>query len=184
MISARMRVLVLISAAIAVAALTSACGTQKISVAKSDPDYQGAVLFSQRCSGCHTLAYAATHGSAANVRTREITNGPNFDVRCERPVDRVLYAIENGGFSGAIMPQNVVVGQDAREVAKFVADYAGRQAPHIVGITPCTAQQVGTLPPPPSLTTAATGTPTATTTATTGTTPTATTPAAGKKRKK
>jgi mono/diheme cytochrome c family protein len=180
MISARMRVLVLISAAIAVAALTSACGTQKISVAKSDPDYQGAVLFSQRCSGCHTLLYAATHGSAANVRSREITNGPDFNVRCERPVDRVLYAIENGGFSGAIMPQNVVVGQDAREVAKFVADYAGRQAPQIVGITPCTAQQVGTLPPPPSLTTATTGTPTTTT----GTTPTATTPAAGKKRKK
>ena len=94
--------------------------------------YRGAVLFSQRCSGCHTLSYAATHGSAANVRTREVDNGPNFNVRCERPVTRVLYAIENGGFSGAIMPQNVVVGQQAREVAEFVAKYAGRQAPKLV----------------------------------------------------
>ncbi len=41
----------------------------------------------------------------------------------------MLYAIENGGFSGAYMPQNVVVGQDAIDVAKFVATYAGRQAP-------------------------------------------------------
>ena len=52
-------------------------------------------------------------------------------MRCERPVDRVLYAIENGGFSGAYMPQNVVVGQDAVDVAKFVATYAGREAPKL-----------------------------------------------------
>ena len=91
------------------------------------------MLFSQRCSGCHTLSYAATHGSAPNVRTAQSNNGPNFDVRCERPVTRVLYAIENGGFSGAIMPQNIVVGQDARDVAEFVSKYAGRQAPKVAG---------------------------------------------------
>jgi hypothetical protein len=165
MISARMRVLVLIGAAVVVAVLTSACGTEKIALTKSNPDHAGAVLFSQRCGGCHTLSYAATHGSAANVRSREITNGPNFNVRCERPVTRVLYAIENGGFSGAIMPQNVVVGQDAAEVAKFVSDYAGRQAPHVVGIPPCTSQPVGTLPSPGVATTASTTSTTATTAA-------------------
>ncbi len=74
----------------------------------------------QRCAGCHTLSYAATHGSAANPRTAEAINGPNFNVRCERPVERVLYAIENGGFSGAYMPQNIFVGQQARDVAAFV----------------------------------------------------------------
>jgi len=153
MISARMRrpikVLLISSAAAGVAMFGVACGTQKISVPKSDPPdiHRGAVLFSQRCSGCHTLSYAATNGSAANVRTREITNGPNFDQRCERPITRVLYAIVNGGFSGAIMPQNVVVGQDAVDVANFVAKYAGRKAPHIVGQTPCVAQPIGTLPP-------------------------------------
>ena len=134
MISPRMsrpvRVLLITSAAAAVAVFAAACGTQKISVPKSDTvDHEGAVLFSQRCSGCHTLSYAGTHGSAVNARQREITNGPNFDVRCERPVTRVLYAIQNGGFSGAIMPQNIVVGQDARNVANFVATYSGRQAP-------------------------------------------------------
>ena len=68
-----------------------------------------------------------------NVRTAQAISGPNFNERCERPVDRVLYAIENGGFSGAYMPQNVVVGQDAIDVAKFVATYAGRQAPKQTG---------------------------------------------------
>ena len=68
------------------------------------------MLFSQRCSGCHTLSYAATHGSAPNVRTATAISGPNFNVRCERPITRVLYAIQNGGFSGAYMPQNIVVG--------------------------------------------------------------------------
>jgi hypothetical protein len=139
------------SALAATAALAGACGTEKISVPKSDPNYAGAVLFSQRCSGCHTLSYAGTHGSAANVRTREIVNGPNFNVRCERPVARVLYAIQNGGFSGAIMPQNVVVGDEARQVAYFVARYAGRQASNPPGVPSCESQPVGVLPPPPNV---------------------------------
>lgn len=150
MISPRMsravKVLLTVGAAVAVGALTSACGTQKIALAPSNPLYKGAVLFNQRCSGCHTLSYAATHGSAQFVRTKEINNGPNFNVRCERPVDRVLYAIENGGFSGQIMPQNIVVGPDAVLVAKFVATYAGRQAPNVPGVTQCDRLPVGSLP--------------------------------------
>jgi mono/diheme cytochrome c family protein len=187
MISARMsrpiRVLLISSASAAVVALATACGTQKISVPQSDPTYHGAVLFSQRCSGCHTLSYAATRGSAANVRTREISNGPNFNVRCERPITRVLYAIENGGFSGAIMPQNVVVGQDAIAVAEFVAKYAGRAAPKIVGQPVCDSQPVGSIPPPTGIATTASAatapgaatTPAAATTLTAATTPAAAT---------
>lgn len=151
MIPARMRraikVLLISSAAAGVVAFTAACGTEKISVPKTDPTHTGAVLFSQRCAGCHTFSYAATNGSASNARTREITNGPNFNVRCERPVARVLYAIENGGFSGAIMPQNVVVGADAIAVAQFVAKYAGRQAPKITGAASCQSQPIGTIAP-------------------------------------
>jgi mono/diheme cytochrome c family protein len=151
------KVLFISVAAVVTAALGTACGTEKISVPESSPNHAGAVLFSQRCSGCHTLSYAATHGSAANARNREIVNGPNFDQRCERPVDRVLYAIQNGGFSGAIMPQNVVVGQDARNVANFVATYSGRQAPKVPGVTPCQQQPIGTLPvATPTATTATT----------------------------
>jgi mono/diheme cytochrome c family protein len=162
MIPARMsrpvRVLFLTVGIIAASGLAVACGSQKISVPRSDAQlYHGAVLFSQRCAGCHTLSYAATNGSAANVRTAQANNGPNFNVRCERTtggqgIARVLYAIENGGFSGAIMPQNVVVGQDALDVARFVVTYAGRQAPRIPGTPICTTEPVGSLPSLASLT--------------------------------
>ena len=40
----------------------------------------------------------------------------------------MLYAIRNGGFSGAIMPENIVVGEDAQAVAEFLAKYSGLQA--------------------------------------------------------
>jgi mono/diheme cytochrome c family protein len=150
MISARMsrpvRVLLLFSS-VAGSVLAAACGTERIKVPKNQAAvYHGAVLFNQRCSGCHTLSYAATRGSAANIRTKEANNGPNFDIRCERPLSRVIYAIENGGFSGSIMPQNAVVGQDATDVANFVATYSGRKAPPIPGVEPCASKPVGTVP--------------------------------------
>ena len=55
------------------------------------------------------------------------TNGPNFNIRKEN-AEQVLYAIRNGGFSGAIMPENIVVGKEAEEVAEFLAAYSGKQA--------------------------------------------------------
>jgi mono/diheme cytochrome c family protein len=113
--------------ALALAIPFAACGEQKIQVASSNPAHSGAVLFQQRCAGCHTLSAAGTHGSAANIKTRERTDGPNFNVRAEC-VERVLYAIANGGFSGAIMPQNIAVGADAQKIAAFVAKYAGAKA--------------------------------------------------------
>jgi mono/diheme cytochrome c family protein len=106
----------------------AACGEQKIEVAESSPSRAGAELFQQRCAGCHTFDAAGTMGSSADVRTRERTDGPNFDTRPEC-IERVLYAIQNGGFSGAIMPANIVVGEQARQVAEFVARYAGSKAP-------------------------------------------------------
>jgi len=113
--------------AIALALPLAACGEQSIEVPASSPQRAGAELFAQRCAGCHTFAAAATQGSSANVRTRERTDGPNFNTRREC-IERVLYAIENGGFSGAIMPQNIVVGDQAQQVADFVARYAGADA--------------------------------------------------------
>jgi len=141
------KILALSVTAIAVAVATAACGTEKISASRYNAQtYTGAQIFAQRCGGCHTLSYAATHGSAPNVRTAQANSGPNFDQRCERPITRVLYAIANGGFSGAYMPQNIVVGQDAIDVAKFVATYAGRSAPREIGIVQCDQKQLGVLP--------------------------------------
>jgi mono/diheme cytochrome c family protein len=115
---------------VATAAVVSACGTEKINADNSNPQsaaHQGAVLFHERCGGCHTLKAAATHGSAENVAHKERTDGPNLDFRKESVQD-VLFAIRNGGFSGSIMPANVVVGPDAQKVAEFVSKYAGSKA--------------------------------------------------------
>jgi mono/diheme cytochrome c family protein len=120
------RALTVVVALAAVASL-SACGTQSISVSKKDPTYKGAQLFAQRCSGCHTLDKVGAQGSATKVRDRERVDGPNFNVRKEQ-VSQILYAIRNGGFSGAIMPENIVVGKDAQAVAQFLAKYSGKHA--------------------------------------------------------
>ena len=109
----------------AVAALAG-CG-KSIQVPTSDTRlHQGAVLFNMRCSGCHTLDAAATSGSKSKreIKGGERTNGPNFNVRKEQRQD-ILFAIRNGGFSGAIMPANIVVGPDAQKVADFLHKYAG-----------------------------------------------------------
>jgi mono/diheme cytochrome c family protein len=108
-----------------------ACGTQKVAKGVDSADQSAAHVFNQRCGGCHTLSYAATHGSAADIRTRERTDGPNFNTRKECTLTRVLYAIRNGGFSGAIMPQNIVVGPQAVAVAKFIVKYSGRKTPNV-----------------------------------------------------
>ncbi len=117
-------------ALLACAAILGACGSQGIQVSKTSPYYQGAVLFSQRCSGCHTLSVVGAEGSATSIKDRLKTNGPNFNFRKEN-VEQVLFAIRNGGFSGAIMPQNVVVGPEAYEVAEFLAHYSGSQAQQV-----------------------------------------------------
>jgi mono/diheme cytochrome c family protein len=115
----------LLAIAVAAAALgVGACGEQDIQLADDDPNYAGAKIFQQRCSGCHTLDTAGTQGSAPNANDREYVDGPNFDTRQEE-VDQVLYAIQNGGFSSGPMPQDIVVGDDARKVAEFVAEYSG-----------------------------------------------------------
>ena len=125
------------AAALAVAA-AGCSGDQDIDVPRDQAQlHRGAVLFAERCAGCHTLDEAKGRGSKPEneVAGGERTNGPNFNVRKENR-DDVLFAIRNGGFSGAIMPANIVVGRDAEDVALFVERYAGRKAP-----TPDEAQE-------------------------------------------
>ena len=90
---------------------------------------RGAQLFNERCSGCHTLSAAAAQGSKPEGQRSggERTNGPNFNTR-HVAKDDALFAIRNGGFSGAIMPANIVVGQEARDVAVFLERYAGAKS--------------------------------------------------------
>ena len=120
----RVRPVLAIALAAILALALGACGEQGIALSEEDPNYNGAVIFSTHCSGCHTLGAAGTQGTG-NRSTR--VQGPNLDQRTETYED-ALFAIQNGGFSGAIMPQNIVVGEEAKALARFVAEYAGTEA--------------------------------------------------------
>ena len=102
------------------------CGGE---IEADEQNRSAAVLFEERCSGCHSLDAANSYGSKpeGQLAGGERTNGPNFNVR---KVDRedALFAIRNGGFSGAIMPANILVGEDAEAVADFLAEYSGKEA--------------------------------------------------------
>ena len=101
-------------------------GTQGVDLpGEKDPDIlEGAQIFDRRCGACHTLNVAGAQGSSFRVNDREYKDGPNFNQR-EVTYDQVLYAIRNGGFSSGPMPQNLAVGEEAENVAKFLAKYAG-----------------------------------------------------------
>jgi cytochrome c551 len=117
----------IVIASVLAAAALAGCGG-KIEVPESDQTaHRGAELFYQRCSGCHTFKQANAYGSkpAGQLQGGERTNGPNFDVRHVARED-ALFAIRNGGFSGAIMPANVVTGKDAQAVAEFLDKYSGK----------------------------------------------------------
>ena len=71
----------------------------------------GKQLFSDTCGGCHTLKAAGTNGQVGPVLD-EVK--PNEDV--------VLTAIQQGP---GTMPENLLEGEEAEAVAKYVADNAG-----------------------------------------------------------
>jgi cytochrome c551 len=114
--------------AVAIAALLGVSGCAQGEIDVNQANERGAVLFNERCSGCHTLDRANSYGSKpeGQLAGGERTNGPNFNVR-KVSKDDALFAIRNGGFSGAIMPANVVVGEDAEKVAEFLDKYSGEQ---------------------------------------------------------
>jgi len=115
------------AAATAVLAVTAAgCGGEV--KADNSQDKAAAESFNQHCSGCHSLKPANSYGSKpeGQIQGGERTNGPDFNVRKENR-DDVLYAIRNGGFSGAVMPANIVTGPEADRLAEYLGKYSGRE---------------------------------------------------------
>jgi len=77
---------------------------------------QGRELFARTCATCHTLAAATAVGHV----------GPNLDVLLPNKA-LVLFAIKNGFARGnGQMPAAIYTGQQANDVAEFVAAVAGR----------------------------------------------------------
>lgn len=129
-------------AALAATLVLASCGSESVQTnidngplkGETDPVVlRGAELFAERCSGCHTLAVAGTQGGATAIKDRERSDGPDFDLRAETK-GAVLYALRNGGFSGAVMPQNIAVGEDAEAVALFLCKYSGLKAAAPAGV--------------------------------------------------
>jgi mono/diheme cytochrome c family protein len=76
----------------------------------SPAEEHGRALFIENCGSCHTLDAAGTDGDI----------GPNLgDIQLDEA--DVLSAIEEGGTGSGNMPENLVTGQDATDVAAFVA---------------------------------------------------------------
>lgn len=129
-------------AALAATLVLASCGSESVQTnidngplkeEKNPVVLRGANLFAERCSGCHTLAVAGTQGGATSIKDRERSDGPDFDLRSETK-GAVLYALRNGGFSGAIMPQNIAVGEDAEAIALFLCKYSGLKAAAPAGV--------------------------------------------------
>jgi mono/diheme cytochrome c family protein len=74
----------------------------------------GLTLFTTNCGSCHTLAAADTSGAA----------GPNLD-DLQPDAALTLAAIENGGAGSGAMPAGLLAGEEAQQVADFVAESVG-----------------------------------------------------------
>ena len=108
---------------LATALLAAGCGTGGVS--KGGDQDAGKKLFLAKCGGCHTMADAGTHG----------TSGPNLDdafgpsrkqgFKAETIQQVVRQQIQ---LAEPPMPQDLVKGGDADDVAAYVATVAGSGA--------------------------------------------------------
>ncbi len=126
----------------AAALLAAGCGVGGVASGAQRADTQnGQQLFTQKCAACHTLAAAGTNG----------TIGPNLDNAfavdrqqgyAESSIENVVldqirlgsgpiatYTTSKKFTSQPTMPANLVTGQDAVDVAAYVASVAGTGGP-------------------------------------------------------
>jgi mono/diheme cytochrome c family protein len=76
---------------------------------------EGRVLFAERCATCHTLKDAGAVGKV----------GPNLDVLAP-PEALTISAIKQGRAGKGQMPAQLLEGDEAKKVAKYLAKVAGR----------------------------------------------------------
>jgi mono/diheme cytochrome c family protein len=93
----------------------------------------GQALFQTNCGNCHTLYAAGTDGNfAPDLDVLLAPSGPPTGEGAEKTIEategRVLNAIDEGVDSSTTpgrMPGNILSGEQAEEVAEFVARTAG-----------------------------------------------------------
>jgi mono/diheme cytochrome c family protein len=113
---------------IPILALGKEGGEQAGIVEVADRDRDSKQLFATNCGPCHTLAAAGTDGIVGpDLDDLLVTSGVNSAETYEASYPRVLQAITCGvPPGGGRMPPNILLGDDATEVAAFVAAYAGQ----------------------------------------------------------
>ena len=91
-------------------------------------DQESKALFATNCGSCHTLAAAGTEGVVGpNLDDTLVPLGSNDAGQYEQHYTRVLQAVTCGvPPGGGRMPDGILIGRDAQEVAAFVAAYAGQ----------------------------------------------------------
>jgi mono/diheme cytochrome c family protein len=94
-----------------------------VDVAARDRDAQA--LFATNCGPCHTLAAGGTDGVVGpNLDELLVTSGTNTPEMYQGIYTRVISAVTCG--VGGRMPKGILISDDAKEVAQFVAAYAGQ----------------------------------------------------------
>jgi mono/diheme cytochrome c family protein len=124
-------------------------GDQGAAVVQVEPrDQDAKQLFADNCGACHTLAAAGTDGVVGpDLDALLVTSGANSAEQYDGIYSRVITAVSCG--LGGRMPKDIVLGEEAKEVASFVAAYAGQ-----IGKGPtvdtATAEQPDPAPCPPA----------------------------------
>ena len=139
--SGRKRLLaVLLSSAVATFAAVG-CGTVGYSEGTGDQT-NGKELFVQRCGSCHVLADAGTKGQIgpnldyAFLQSRRDGLGESTIVQVVR--GQIAYPVTETPTGAPGMPADLVEGQDAEDVASYVATVAGTGDPDAPAPAPTT----------------------------------------------
>ena len=111
----------------------AACGdTVGYTDASSGDKIHGKELFKQGCGSCHTLADAGTTGTIgpnldyAFLQSRKDGLGEDTILQVVR--DQMAYAVTTPSTGAPGMPRDIFTGQDADDVATYVASVAGLDA--------------------------------------------------------
>lgn len=106
---------------VAAALLAGGCGTGGKAPAQADQQ-AGQKLFTAKCGGCHTLAAAGTSGTLG-PNLDDAFSGPKAQHFKESTLENVV--LDQIREASAPMPANLVKGQEAVDVAAYVAAVAG-----------------------------------------------------------
>jgi cytochrome c553 len=95
----------------------------------TDNERRGRTLFAKNCNTCHTLAASSGEGKVG-PNLDALISGINGSSEAETRKNRITFvtsAIHEGRARGSgQMPAELLDGQDAQDVAQFVARVAGR----------------------------------------------------------